>query len=186
MIRMLVRRAPTDPPRQLRHRHYSVVGWIVNGNDSLHIELQALNVVEETQGERARRTQRRRRGRLRIVAIGLEQHLFLREIGDDHSVVVSKIPQVVELDDVRAVSQHFLVADRLDHWLLPGLLCFVRIQCVRQAHDFFEIGLVYLMGEDGQTVGDESTQAAGMIDVAMGVDQVPDRSAPTRWSRSGP
>ena len=92
---------------------------------------------------------------LRIVAIGLEQHLLLREIRDEHPVVVTEILQVVQLDDVRAVGQHLLLADRLDHRLLPGLLRLVRIQRVRRAQDFLEIRLVHLMGEDGRAFGDE-------------------------------
>ena len=146
----------------------------MNGNDALHIELQALNVVEKAQVVRARRIRRGRRRCRRIVAIGLEQHLLLREIRDEHSVVVKEIPQVVELDDARAVGQHFLVANRLDLWLLPGELRCVRIQRVRRAQNFFEIGLVHPVREDGRPFGDERAEAAGVIDMAMGVDHVPD------------
>src|SRR5207247_5092121 len=61
------------------------------------------------------------------------------------------------------------------HRLLPGLLRFVRIQRVRRAQDFLQIGFVYLMGEDGRPFGDEPAQAARVIDVAVRVDQVFDR-----------
>ena len=57
-------------------------------------------------------------GGLRIVAVGLEQHFLLREIRDDHAVVVAEVLQVIELDDMRAVGQHLLLADRLDDRLL--------------------------------------------------------------------
>ncbi len=124
---------------------------------------------------RARRARRRRRGGLRIVAVGLEQHLLLRQIRDEHAVVVEEVLQVVQLDDVRAVGEHFLVADRLDDRLLPGCLRLVRIQRVRQREHLLEVRLVRLVREDGRAFGDERPQAAGVIDVAVGVDDVPDR-----------
>src|SRR5712692_8836683 len=110
----LRRRGPSCPPRQLGHRHDAVVGWIVDGNDPLHVELQPLNVIDEAHGVRARRTRRRRRGRLRVIAVGLEQHFLFGEIRDDHPVVVKESLQMMQLDDTRTVGQHSLLADRLD------------------------------------------------------------------------
>ena len=57
----------------------------------------------------------------------------------------------------------------------PAVCALVRIERVRLAQHLLEIGLVDLVGEDGRALGDERPQAAGMIDVAVGVDHVPDR-----------
>jgi hypothetical protein len=46
---------------------------------------------------------------------------------------------------------------------------------VRLAQHLFEIPLVHLVGHDGGAFGDERPQAARMIDMAMGVDDVFDR-----------
>src|SRR5439155_23512195 len=99
----IVGRRSAAPAAQLGDRDHTVVRGVVDRNHTLHVELQALNVLEQAYRIGTRRRWRRGCRGLRIVRIGLDQDLLLREIGDEHPVVVSEVPQMMQLDDVRPV-----------------------------------------------------------------------------------
>ena len=80
-------------------------------------------------------------GGLRIVAIGLEQHLLLRQIRDEHPVVVEEVLQVMQLDHVRAVGEDLLVAHAFHDRLLPDCLRLVRISVCGSASTFSRYAL---------------------------------------------
>ena len=82
--------------------------------------------------------------------------------------------RLVDLDGVHAVGEDALVAHQLHLHLRVVLRELVGDQRMRQREDLLEVALVRLTRDDRGPLGDERTQAARVVEVAMGVEHVLD------------
>src|SRR5207302_7569763 len=83
--------ALTCSDQQLRFKNFPIVRRVVDRDDSLHVELEALDISEQVYGLRIdRRRSARKRLSRRIEPVRFEQHFFFGEIDQKHSIVVPK------------------------------------------------------------------------------------------------
>ena len=111
----------------------------------------------------------------RDVEVPGEQDLLLRQKRDQHAVAVLEVLDVVQLDGVRVVLEDALVARRLDLGLPVRLGEVVADERARIAQPLFQKALVVRVGDDRDPFGGKRREAAGVIEVRVRVDDVPDR-----------
>ena len=142
----------------------------MNEHVSLEIQLQPFDILDE------RRNRRRCRLTLgRNIEVRREQDLLLGQIGDEHAVAVLEVLDVIELDRVRLVLEHALLASCLYLGLLLRLGEIVSDERARRAQGLLQIGLVVLVRDDGDPIGRKRRESAGMIEVRVCIDDVLDR-----------
>ena len=135
------------------------------------------DVLEQADGERARRAHRRHVRRRRRVGVGLDQELLLRQVHHQHVVGVLDAGDVAHLDRAGPVAQLPTVAHAL-HGRLPA-----RSREVigphrrRRRDDLLEERATRVLRDDRRAFTREGAHAAGVIEVVMAHDQVLDRLA---------
>src|SRR2546425_198478 len=160
---------------KLGHRHDATV----QRKHLLDVELLRLEVLDQVDAVRVRvrRTRRRRVRRQRRVGVGLDEDLLLGQIDHDQSVVVEVARDVTDLHRARAIGQHSPIAHALDLRGAPGLGQVIRPNGCAVRDRALEERPVDLVGDDGDALAGGGADAARMIEVVVGVDEVTDRLA---------
>jgi len=144
----------------------------VNGDNALHIQLQAFDMGDQALSvgaDHSRGLREQRSGR--IEAIGLDQHPLFWKVHEQHPCVMPEIGHVIQLDDMIAVSQGHLVFYRFERGFLGVLRQAVRSQRVGSLPYLFVVGLVDFLGDDRRAFGYLGAQPSGMVNMRMRVHQ---------------
>src|SRR5712672_2535271 len=169
----------SDDPIEIGVRSGVAVDRNMRGN----IELQPLDVVEQRNGVCAHIRRRWRALRRRPIEIRVDENLFARQIGDQHVVAVIETLDVVQHYTLLSIADRVLIRERLQRqrtgtsrckW---GLRQPVGTQGPRlwsQDDPLIEVS-VPIVRDDGCAFSHIGARAAQMVEMVVGVDEIPDR-----------
>ena len=149
----------------------------MQGQDLLHLQIQALHVLHQVHAQLVRPCRCRAVRRAGGVSIGLNQNFFARQVDHHEAPRMQVALDVVNLHHALAVGKDTFAAHAANYGPLARALERVRVDAVRVRQHLFKIRTRQLAGDQGCALGGCGAQATRMVEVVVRIDDQGDRLA---------